>query len=411
LSGKNLIEVKAMLGYWIKKLNNDKGMALLGVLITIMIVAMIGLTILLTTSSESLLVQNNFENTQTLYVTESSIDGVLFKLKTYKYWDASRWTGVTALNAPAGSANLDNIAFPSSATANFMVTGTYEGKQRQVQLTVRYTMPGILGAASFRAASNILGSVVLDGRNHDSLGNLIEDGSGTYALTLEDTEESFNLGNGVDLASSEDGVDYILENTTTNRAIFEQTGLPETPDEVFNLNEGDLKSIANVAGNYYDYRTTANQDKNIAFTVRNGINYVELGCDDPDTHGQQYENKWAPEGIFMENPTTTNAALIIHNACGDAVYRANQCGTGPVDADLNCLNVFKGVMVVDTVDTLHHDIIGAIVGLSETSANMVGNGNGSVLYSRGLVTDLVDSYVPSDTQLELRTTSWQENDL
>ena len=92
-----------------------------------------------------------------------------------------------------------------------------------------------------------------------------------------------------------------------------------------------------------------------------------------------------------------NAVLVIHNTCNNSVYKANNGG-----------DTFRGVMIVDSIDKLHSTIIGALVGVGAVTNDLLGNGTGSVLYCRDLVTELIDTYVPSDTQLDLTTTAWQE---
>jgi hypothetical protein len=68
-------------------------------------------------------------------------------------------------------------------------------------------------------------------------------------------------------------------------------------------------------------------------------------------------------------------------------------------------------MIVDNLYKIHQTYIGAVIGIGTDSGINLGNGQGQILYSRELVTDLIESYVPSNTQLNLTAFGWQENAL
>jgi hypothetical protein len=66
-----------------------------------------------------------------------------------------------------------------------------------------------------------------------------------------------------------------------------------------------------------------------------------------------------------------------------------------LDAKIKNLNwgTFKGLLIVDDIIHIHADILGAVVGLTPnpSEGNCVGNGNGTVKYSRELVANSAPS--------------------
>ena len=92
-----------------------------------------------------------------------------------------------------------------------------------------------------------------------------------------------------------------------------------------------------------------------------GVTYVELPCG----------GTWSPATI------DGSGVLVVHNSCGAG---------GAGDAVIKNLNsgTFKGMLIADDIVHIHTTIIGAVVSLTTgpSSGNVIGNGNGDILYSR-----------------------------
>jgi hypothetical protein len=78
--------------------------------------------------------------------------------------------------------------------------------------------------------------------------------------------------------------------------------------------------------------------------------------------------------------------LIVHNGAKNAIMKNLNSGT------------FTGLMIVDDPVHIHTQIIGALVGLTRTPSegNCIGNGSGSVIYSREAIGAAM-SMIPGST--------------
>lgn len=392
-----------MLNFIFKDLkNNEDGIAMLGVIITIIIVAMTSITMLITSSNEGALVEKGVDDTQARYVAEAGINGIAYQLTTYSNWDSSAWSGVTLADTSLGTATINSMTFTGyGATVDLSINGTLGNKVRQLQVTLQLNVPGLMGAGSFRTSTpTITGGATIDGRNHECDGTLIEDASGTWGVVTNQPEAGFTLGSSaVKVGATNHGLDYEALNTTDDRVLFDYTEIPDSPDKVFGADvpHGTLKSISNTSsGHYYDFRDSMGTEDETAFTVNDGVNFVELDC------GQA----WKPQDISM-HPTTSNAVLVVHaigadpsNPCTNSIYQGQQ----GMD--------FKGIMIVDNLQKIHGTVVGGLIAVGNNPAGLnLGNGQGEILYSRCILSDLFEEILEPGSTVQVKASKWQENAL
>jgi len=215
-------------------------------------------------------------------------------------------------------------------------------------------IPGSVKAAvSTNNNIKTLGTLVVDGRDHDENGNLIS-GEGTLGIwttgALNQSGNSHIGGNsgGTDYSPSRPGNSNIIKTSQTWPG-----GYPGTPDLIMGgedegFPEGYLKSVAQsgVGGSQY-----VTNPSHLSYPLQ-GITYVEKS------------------GTWNSANINGSGVLVVHNSSTNAIVKTPS-GT------------FKGLVIADDIDKVHGTIIGALVGLSPNpaSGNCIGNGNGEVLYS------------------------------
>jgi len=246
------------------------------------------------------------------------------------------------------------------------VLGTYDEKQKYTTVYAALPEKGYVPDATMAGISanspvSTNGNFIIDGRNHDINGVLIDD-AGTEGLW---TTSSFTQGGSSKVGGTDDGSDiepYSSADTTvfkTGQSYFGGV-YPSTPDEVLGgasegFTGGVAKTMAISGDNGGQYVT----DPSFLTFPLSGITYVELPSG----------TEWNPANI------QGSGVLIVHNATVDA--KVKNVNSSP----------FTGLFIVDDIMHIHADIIGALVCLSPTPSegNVLGNGNGSVLYSSAAV--------------------------
>lgn len=222
---------------------------------------------------------------------------------------------------------------------------------------------GIKGLLTLRSSNTVNGSITMDGRDHDTLGNLIPT-SGTWGVwTIAPT---FTISGGASVGGTVSGVDYAPSSLSPNPAIllngtFSPGSYPTTPDSVFGgaskgFPEGTLKALAKsgIAGSQY-----VSNPALLKFPL-SGITYVETPLASP---------AWAPATI------PGSGILIVHNSAETAQLT-------------NALGQFAGIVMADDVTRIHGTVIGAIVTFTTAPAgNVFGNGSASILYSRRAISN------------------------
>ncbi|MFA7227557.1 MAG: hypothetical protein WC061_00865 [Melioribacteraceae bacterium] len=303
--------------------------------------------------------------------------------------------------------SMDNI-FSDAGSATYRVIDTTIGAQDLIKIEVKSTYNEIPSSATVYASTtsdgfipatvkaaistnnpvSTLGTLVVDGRDHDLNGNLLGGGTGTLGIWSTQTiDQSGNSEIGGTVAGVDEAPEKPAEAGTTGANQAYPGGYPPTPDSLLGgtpkgFPEGTLKSIAQSGMGGSQYTTNPNT-LNHPFK---GVTYVELPSGTP----------WISSNI------DGTGILIIHNSSTNAIIKNENLGT------------FKGLIIADDIIHIHTTIIGAIIGLSPTPSegNTIGNGSGDVLFSRKAITDAIGSVLSASNygfaKHRMRVVSWYE---
>ncbi len=222
------------------------------------------------------------------------------------------------------------------STGSVILSGV-ERARKVLRATVR--KGGVVNPRAAVAISGIAstnGSVIVDGREHDSDGNLTG-APGVYGIST--SSSTFNQG-----GNSKVGGNGIAPAKPANPASYEVNApaLSTTPEGILGLDSGALDS----------YQTTTPPSGPF-----NGILYLTSSWD----------------GVNLEG---SSGILICHNSAGTA-YLKNIHGT------------FKGLIISDDIIHINGDskIIGAVYGM-KTGGVTLGNGSGEVKFSTQVLSSL-----------------------
>jgi hypothetical protein len=232
---------------------------------------------------------------------------------------------------------------------------------------VSATTVALQGGISSNCSIETKGNMVIDGRNHDLNGALIAN-TGIYGVW---TTSSLNQSGSSKIGGTKSSTDY-APSKPANSNIVKTSGslpsgsFPDSPDKFFGgssagFPEGTMKDFAISGANGSQYVT----DPDNLTTPLTGITYVELPSGDT----------WQSMDI------SGTGVLVVHNAAGNAIIKNLNSGT------------FKGIIIADDIIHVHTSIYGAVIGLSShpSDGNCLGNGNGSILYSKDAVNQAVAS--------------------
>lgn len=231
----------------------------------------------------------------------------------------------------------------------------------------------ILGGISSKSAISTSGNMQVDGRNHDLNGNLVA-ATGTYGIW---TTSTFSQGGSSDIGGTYSGSDYTPSKPANSHVIktsasYPSGSFPNSPDKVLGgsetgFSEGTLKNIALSGVNGSQYVT----DPSDLTSPFSGITFVELPSGD----------------IWQSMNITGTGILIVHNDVGNAIMKNLNSGT------------FKGIIIGDDIVHVHTTVIGAVIGIGSSSSegSLLGNGNGSILYSKTAVDQAVTQASSSST--------------
>jgi len=380
---------------------DEKGAVLAIALIMLGLFSLLGVSAVLTSSVDTKISGNYRAGIEAFYIAEAGIEHAKSVLKTISLDDALdgvdddknttddngilsfgssvSFNGGTYAVRVTDDDDGDGDAWDDSNNRVIITsTGTSaNGSVRKIEVVVQKSS---LGAGGIRAAVmangpiKTLGSIRIDGRDHDIDGNLIPN-SGTLGISTRSTYSqggNSRVGgtyNGTDYAPSKPGNSNIIETNATWTA-------PTTPEEVLGLTQVDqLKTLAQsgIGGSQY-----VTDPANLAYPL-SGITYVELPPGD----------KWIAGGFDF----TGSGILIVHNSSTNAVLKNTNIGT------------FKGIIIVDDYIHIHNTIIGAVVNLTSnpSEGNCIGNGSGQVLYSSIAISNALSSISTS-----LNVISWRE---
>ncbi len=218
-----------------------------------------------------------------------------------------------------------------------------------------------------------LGTLVVDGRDHDLNGNLIAH-TGTLGIwtTQDYTQSGSSRTGGTDKAT---GTDY-EPSKSANALIYRENAVwpptewpgyyPGSPDSIMGgpekgYPEGTLKALAQSGINGSQYTTNPST---LTYPLH-GVTYVELAN----------AGEWLPANVDGEG------ILVVHNTWKNAAVKNLNFGT------------FRGLMIIDDPVHIHTLIIGAVIGLTPapSEGNCIGNGTGDVLFSNIAVVNATTS--------------------
>lgn len=272
------------------------------------------------------------------------------------------------------------------------VTGNYLGITKSTNVLIEVPSGGYIpttvkAAISTRNEVETSGTLVVDGRDHDLNGNLIA-GQGTLGIwSTDDIERSGNSK----IGGTYSGTDYAPSKPANSNTYDEEAtypgGYPNNPDSLLGgvakgFPAGTLKSIAQ-SGLYGSQYTTNPNTLNYPLS---GVTYVELPSG----------------GIWNSSNIDGSGILIIHNNNLNAVIKNENLGT------------FRGLIIADDIVHLHTTVIGALISITPhpSEGNTIGNGSGSVLYSRQAITDGIGSVVKNTNygfaRFRMNVNSWYE---
>lgn len=284
----------------------------------------------------------------------------------------------TMSNVFSGSASY--TVYDTTVGANSLikinVTGRYNGVSRKVNALVSIPNGGFQPAAVKAAISTnnpvaTLGTLNVDGRDHDINGNLISN-SGTLGIW---STRPISQAGGSDIGGTISGADHSPHNPADAGILSQNSaypgGYPDTPDSILGgkangFPAGTLKSIAQSGYKGSQYTTNPSY---LSFPLK-GVTYVEL--------------PWM--GVWNSSNIEGSGILIIHNAFRNAIIKNENLGT------------FKGLIIADDIVHLHTTVIGAIIALTPTPSegNCIGNGSGDALYSRAAIVNGIGQIVKSN---------------
>jgi len=316
-------------------------------------------------------------------IAQSGVNMAIRQLGSDSSWRTTNWS-ITMLGGSAKIRVFDTASFlgvspaigiQSIATLIDTVQSSSAFCYFPVAIIPTFTR-GLLTLNS--ANSTINGNITIDGRDHDTLGNVIA-GSGSYGIST--TGSSFNVSGSATVGGTVSGTDYAPPgNGIANPGVvlLNQTvpspGYPATPDSVFGgaskgYSEGTLKAIAKsgVKGSQY-----ATDPSKLKYPLT-GVTYVEMSTSSPT---------WNAANI------SGSGILIVHNTAKNALMK-DASGT------------FRGIIINDDLQNFHGTLYGALVGLTPTAqGGSIGNGNAVLAYSRQAIL-LATGFFSSQSQLKV----------
>jgi hypothetical protein len=222
-----------------------------------------------------------------------------------------------------------------------------------------FTSPPFKGLVTANTAVSVNGNMTIDGRDHTTTGVLIPT-NGTLAIY---TTSTFSPGGSSQTGGTGGGSDYAPVGSP-NPAVVAQnqpaSSVPQSPDSAMGgagngFSEGTLKQIAQSGLGGSQYSSTGSGLK----TPLQGVTYVE----------NNFSGSMDGSGI-----------LIIHNSSKSALYK-------------NTSGNFTGILIVDDLVHVHSNVTGVVVVLTPnpSAGNVLGNGNGSILFSRTAIANAVSA--------------------
>jgi type IV pilus assembly protein PilX len=370
-------------------LKNERGIALVVALIILAVIVLAGAIAIMTSTTDLNISANYKAGNEALYVAEAGLERAKAYLKTVTDMDSVLTTnggmpfGLTPVSFGGGAYSVvvtnntgdaGGASHDSDNTVVVTSTGTSAGSGKRVIEAVfikpTITTPGIRGAVTANYNVGTLGTMTVDGRDHDINGNLISPATGLLGVSTRGaiTEGGNSMiggmtPGGTDVAPTKTGT--FGPPATGWASACEQNATwtaPTTPDAALGWPAGTLKKIAQSGAAGSRYVT----DPASLTLPLSGVTYVELASG----------TSW--DSADFGNST---GILIVHNSDTNAMMTNTNAGT------------FKGVIIVDDLVHVHNNIIGAAINLTSnpSAGNCIGNGTGNILYSQTAVANALNA--------------------
>lgn len=345
-------------------LKNSNGSALISVLLMAIILNLVFMAVYMAVSRTQKMTGKNRVTTSALTIAEAGKERLYGEI-AHKIFTPTPGAKVTAYtNTPLGNGFFSvsvqsNMAIDRIWVESIGKVNSLQSKIEciaSIQPEINFNFPVGIGAAIVANGDvDLLGNIIIDGRDHDTNGVVI--GPGGFGVSTCDqlsTGGSSSVG-GKGIAPGKKGA----EPGTYEENLPEDTRF-DSPEAFLGLPPGALDK----------YKTNNPQ------IPINGIVYVTASDYDLKHLGNSY-------GI-----------LIVHNVFGNANLKLN---TGE----------FKGLIIVDQMNKINGNatIKGAVVTLRKASSTF-GNGNAEILYSSMILNNL-GKYCPNVNRI-VREESWKE---
>ena len=312
-------------------LKNEKGMMLIWFYILIAILVIMGGSLYALAFQESLLISIDQSRDKAFYLAEAGLDKKLQELR------AGNTNNISSTSLGQGTYSVTY----NSSTKQVRSIGTVNGLSKTVVAVVAKTIPpGVKGALTSQGNISFSGDIQVDGRDHDSSGNLTG-ASGTFGASSGGTVSQGG--------SSDIGGNGIAPASPANPATIEQNQSDNawtTPEQLLGVAAGSLDS----------YKTS-----NEPSWPMSGIVYYT---------GSQII---APD--FGTSSTPSTGILILHNTDANSLLK-------------NAHGTFKGLIIADNIIHINGnaEIIGGVI--AKTSTQTTGDGSAEIKYSSAILTDL-----------------------
>lgn len=347
-------------------LKNNKGSALISVMMLAIILNCVFAAVYMTVTRTQKMTGNKRITTTALTVAEAGKEKLYGEI-TCKIFTPVAKTKINAyVNYPfnggtfsvscSSNAKLDTVWVESKGQVNTIMSRI--NVVAAIQPEVNLSFPsGVKGAITARSNVDLLGTITIDGRDHDTNGVVI--GNGAFGVS---TCATLSVGG----SSSVGGNGIVPPKKGADPATY-QENVPVTSD--FDSPEAFLGLPA---GALDKYKTTT------LTTPIKGIVYLTGNYYGPIDFNDSY-------GI-----------LIIHNAYSNAQSKING-GT------------FKGLIITDQMDKINGNatVLGSVVTLATGTASTFGNGGANINYSSAVLNNLSD-FCPN-IKKKLREVSWKES--
>jgi hypothetical protein len=366
---------------------NEKGIVLVVALIMLTVLILLGTTAIMTSSSDLKISSNFVSGTQAFYIADAGMERAKTSLNTVTDINSVLASGTlgfgSSVSFGGGAYSVvvaNNTGDPGGAstdTDHYVVvtsTGTSAGGGKRVIEAVFYkpttNPPGIRGAVTANYNVGTLGTMTVDGRDHDIDGNLTGGSTSKFGVSaggvITEGGNSMIGGmtpSGTEVAPTKTGT--FGPPATGWASACEQNGTwskPLTPDAALGWPAGSLQNIAE--SGYGGSRFVT--DPATLTLPLSGVTYVNI-----------------PSGSTWQAMDLGNSSgiLVVHNSNLDAQMLNINAGT------------FKGVIIVDDLVHVHNMNIGAIINLTTNPSfgNCIGNGTGSVLYSKTAIDNALNA--------------------